>query len=106
MKTLLVGINAKYYHTNLAIRNIRKFCHPYDIEIFETTINDSTDFMLESVVEKEPDVVGISCYIWNIEIALNLAENIKKILPKVILVLGGPEASYDVHSFRGRGNCF
>lgn len=78
MKTLLVGINAKYYHTNLGIRNIRKFCHPYDIEIFETTINDSRDFMLENVVEKGPDVVGISCYIWNIEIALNLAENIKK----------------------------
>ncbi|HAA81440.1 MAG: Radical SAM domain protein [Caldanaerobacter subterraneus] len=103
MKTLLVGINAKYYHTNLAIRNIRKFCHPYDIEIFETTINDSTDFMLESVVEKEPDVVGISCYIWNIEIALNLAENIKKILPKVILVLGGPEASYDVDNLLSKG---
>lgn len=96
MKILLVGINAKYYHTNLAIRNIRKFCHSYDIEIFETTINDSIDFMLESVVEMEPDVVGISCYIWNIEIALNLAESIKKILPKVILVLGGPEASYDI----------
>ncbi|HHW56391.1 MAG TPA: B12-binding domain-containing radical SAM protein [Clostridia bacterium] len=103
MKTLLIGINAKYYHTNLAIRNIKKFCYPYDIEIFDTTINDSTDFMLETVSEEKPDIVGISCYIWNIEIALNLAENIKKILPEVILVLGGPEVSYDVENLLPKG---
>lgn len=103
MKVLLVGINAKYYHTNLAIRNIKKFCQPYDIEIFEATINDSTDYMLESVIEKKPDVVGISCYIWNIEIALNLAENVKKILPNVVMVLGGPEASYDVENLLSKG---
>ncbi|MGB9680130.1 MAG: B12-binding domain-containing radical SAM protein [Thermoanaerobacteraceae bacterium] len=103
MKTLLVGINAKYYHTNLAIRNIKKYCNSYNIEIFETTINDSVDFMLEAIIEKKSDIVGFSCYIWNIEIILNLAENIKKINPNILIVLGGPEATYDAENFIKKG---
>lgn len=103
MKTLLVGINAKYYHTNLAIRNIKKYCNNYNIEILETTINDSIDFMLEAIIEKKPDIVGFSCYIWNIEIILNLAENIKKIKPNILIVLGGPEASYDAENLIKKG---
>lgn len=96
MKALLVGLNAKYYHTNLAIRNIKKYCSSYDIETFEATINDSIDYILENIAEKGADIVGFSCYIWNIELVLRLSENIKKINPEAIIVLGGPEVSYDI----------
>ena len=43
MKTLLVGINSKYVHTNLAIRNIKAYCNDDDIYIYEATINDNVD---------------------------------------------------------------
>ncbi|SNX55265.1 B12-binding domain-containing radical SAM protein [Thermoanaerobacterium sp. RBIITD] len=98
MKTVLVGLNAKYYHTNLAIRNIKWYCKPMEIEILEMTINDDTDYILYEILKKMPDVVGFSCYIWNIEKVLKLCEYIKKVKKEIIIVLGGPEASYDAEN--------
>lgn len=95
MKILLVGINAKYIHTNLAIRNIAAFCGSKDIEIFEGTINDNMDDILDEIVLRQPDLVGFSCYIWNVEHVRYLAENLKKVKPEILVVLGGPEVSYD-----------
>jgi len=95
MRTLLVGINAKYVHTNLAIRNIAAYLKDEDISIYEATINDHVDGTLEYIVSFNADVIGFSCYLWNIEEVLYLAENIKKIRPETVIVLGGPEVSYD-----------
>jgi len=98
MKTLLVGINAKYVHTNLAIRNIAACLRSEDINIYEATINDSLDGILEDIMGYNADVVGFSCYLWNIEGVLYLAENIKKIKPETVIVLGGPEVSYEIEN--------
>jgi radical SAM superfamily enzyme YgiQ (UPF0313 family) len=95
MKILLIGVNAKYVHTNLAIRNIAAFCGLEDIEIFEGTINDNMDDILDEIIFKQPDIVAFSCYIWNIEDIHYLAENLKKVRPEVVIVFGGPEVSYD-----------
>ncbi|MBP2072231.1 B12-binding domain-containing radical SAM protein [Thermoanaerobacterium butyriciformans] len=103
MKTLLVGLNAKYYHTNLAIRNIKWYCKPMEIEILEMTINDDTDYVLYEILKKMPDVVGFSCYIWNIEKVLKLCEYIKKVKKEIIVVLGGPEVSYDAENLLKSG---
>lgn len=102
MKTLLVGINAKYIHTNLAIRNIVAYCPDEDISIYEATINDSIDSILEHIISYKADVIGFSCYLWNIEDVLYLSENIKKINPKIIIVLGGPEVSYEFEDILGQ----
>ncbi|HHX24689.1 MAG TPA: B12-binding domain-containing radical SAM protein [Thermoanaerobacterales bacterium] len=96
MKTLLVGINAKYIHTNLAIRNISAYCNDEDITIYEATINDSIDCILEDIISAEAQIVGFSCYLWNINDVLYLGENVKKIKPDTTIVLGGPEVSYEV----------
>lgn len=95
MKTLLVGINAKYIHTNLAIRNIAAYLKDEDISIYEATINDNLDGILEDIMSYEADVVGFSCYLWNIEDVLYISENIKKLKPETVIVLGGPEVSYE-----------
>ncbi|HHU55592.1 MAG TPA: DUF4080 domain-containing protein [Acholeplasmataceae bacterium] len=89
MKTLLVGINAKYIHTNLAIR-LLKVNSDYPVDIKEFTIKDDPDKVLEYV--NQYDLVGFSCYIWNIEYIKAL---LKKIDRKVIVLLGGPEVSYN-----------
>ncbi|MDD4569753.1 MAG: radical SAM protein, partial [Tepidanaerobacteraceae bacterium] len=96
MKTLLVGINAKYIHTNLAIRNIAAYCRNEDIIFYEATINDNIDNILEDIMDYNADLIGFSCYLWNIEDVLYIAENIKKIKSETVIVLGGPEASYEV----------
>ncbi len=93
---LLTAINAKYIHSNLAVYSLKANAHEYasDVEICEYTINHREEEILSSLYEKKPKCVGFSCYLWNVEYTFNLAKNLKKILPEVLLVVGGPEVSY------------
>lgn len=97
MKKLLVGINSKFIHSNLAIRYIQKYGEGVGmtIHIAEYTINQSCDYILEEIVNQEPDVIGFSCYLWNIDYIVRLSKVLKKVLPKVQIIYGGPEVSYD-----------
>lgn len=100
MKTLLVGINAKFIHSNLAIRSISKYAkeiHNLDIDIAEYTINQRCEFILQEIYKQDPDILGFSCYIWNFELIKRLCNEIKKILPDTIIVLGGPEVSFNAN---------
>ncbi len=63
MRTLLVGINAKYIHTNLAIRNLAAYIKDKIISFYEATINDSIDDVLEDIMAYDADVIGFSCYL-------------------------------------------
>ena len=97
MKILLTAVNAKFIHSSLALRSLKKYASKYSENIFlkEFTINQETDFILSEIYKEKPDVIGFSCYIWNIGIISELVENLKKILPKTIIILGGPEVSYE-----------
>lgn len=95
-KVVLTALNAKYFHTNLALRCLKAAAGAHhDIEIVERTINDNMDDVLEEIVALRPDSVGFSCYIWNIEHVLFLADNLKKVLPDCFLFMGGPEVSFE-----------
>lgn len=63
--------------------------------MLEYTINDDPGAVLSLVYGEKPDVAAFSCYIWNIRHVLGLAANLKKVLPELTVVLGGPEVSYD-----------
>ena len=95
-KIVLAAINAKYIHSNLAVYSLKANAGKYeeDIELAEYTINHQKEEILAGIYRKKPDVVGFSCYIWNIEYVLDVAENLKKICPQVEIILGGPEVSY------------
>jgi len=97
-KILLVGINAKYIHSNPAIRCLKSYAEQKDpslsIGLLESTINKSPDEILEKIIAFKPDLVGFSCYIFNIETVLKLTGSIKKIFPDCHILLGGPEAGY------------
>lgn len=95
MKTLISALNAKYVHSSLAVRCIKKYCAGFDVETKDYTINDSTDAIISDIFEKNPDVTAFSCYIWNVEKVLYICECLKKANPKFITVLGGLEVSYD-----------
>ncbi|NDL67231.1 B12-binding domain-containing radical SAM protein [Anaerotalea alkaliphila] len=96
-KVLLVAINAKFIHTNPAVRHLRERLQMPGIagEVLECTVNQRVDHILKGIVSKEPDVVGFSCYLWNIAYVQALVANLKKVLPRVRILLGGPEVSYD-----------
>ncbi|WP_099469615.1 B12-binding domain-containing radical SAM protein [Konateibacter massiliensis] len=97
MKILLVAINAKYIHSNLAVHNLKAYASKYadEIEIAEFTINHRQDYILEEIYKKKPDMVAISCYIWNFQYVKEITMDLNKLLPSVPIWLGGPEVSYD-----------
>lgn len=95
MKTVFAALNAKYIHTNLAIRSIGKYCKDFSPEICEYTINDNLDSVIASLHMRKADVMAFSCYIWNIEEILYITQCLKKVRPELIIILGGYEVSYD-----------
>ncbi|XQY93170.1 B12-binding domain-containing radical SAM protein [Metabacillus sp. HB246100] len=96
MKTVLSTLNAKYIHTSLSIRYLKAYAAPlYDVELAEYTIKDPAMNVVTDLYTKKPDIVGFSCYIWNIEETIKIIKMLKKIDPTLIIVLGGPEVTYD-----------
>ena len=88
MKELvLVAINAKYIHTNLAVRSLKAQLPDFDVEILEMSINDPLHRIVKLLLDQDTKRIGFSCYIWNMEIVLKLAEVIKKRNPRYRLFL-------------------
>lgn len=97
MKVLLAAVNAKYIHSNLAVHSLKAYARTYteEIEVAEYTINQTFDAILQDIYRRKPDLLGISCYLWNIEYVGQLLRELPKILPDTKIWLGGPEVSYD-----------
>lgn len=94
---MVTTLNAKYIHTNLALRYLKSYAQDsFDITIKEFTIKDPAMHIVSELYALKPDVIGFSCYIWNIEESIPLFSMLKKVLPETKIVLGGPEVSYDV----------
>ena len=101
MKALLVAINSKYIHSNLALRYLRANTEDlnYECMLKEFTINDRKENILEKIIMEKADLVAFSCYIWNLEYVEELANLIKSVKPSTEIIFGGPEVSYDSESF-------
>lgn len=98
MKFLLVAINSKYIHSNPAVYSLRSYAGPElgkYAEIVEYTINHAFTDVLADIYKRKPDVIGFSCYIWNIGMVWELVTELHKLMPHVPIWLGGPEVSYD-----------
>ncbi len=94
MRTLLTTLNAKYIHTNLAIRILYELNYGYEgLEWKEFAIKEDKDDVAQKCAKFE--VVAFSCYIWNITQTLEVAKRIKAINPSIKILLGGPEVSYE-----------
>ena len=109
MKFLLAALNAKYIHSNPGIYSLKAYaerqmeCDPSDalgkqklsVELGEYTINNQMGDILKDIYLRKPDMVGFSCYIWNISWVMELVRDLPLVLPEVEIWLGGPEVSYD-----------
>ncbi len=103
MKVVLATLNAKYIHTCLAIRYLKAYCQEaFPIELAEYTIKDPALQIVSDLYQRDPQVVGFSCYIWNIEETVQIIRMLKKIQPALRIVLGGPEVSYDTKEWMER----
>ena len=101
MRFLLTAVNAKYIHSNPAVYSLQAYACQEDptlkeqIFVAEYTINQQMEDVLADLYEHRPDVIGFSCYIWNIPYIEKLVRELKKLLPQVQIWLGGPEVSFD-----------
>lgn len=105
MKVLLVAINAKYIHSNLAVFSLCRYakerCKTRDIEIdiAEYTINNRIEEIVPDIYKMKADVIAFSTYIWNVEYVTKIATAIRKVMPQVTIWGGGPEISYRAAEF-------
>ncbi len=103
MKILLTTLNAKYIHTNLAIRLLYELNHEYEgLDWKEFTIKEDKDDIAKECAQY--DVVAFSCYIWNITQTLEVTERIKQLNPRAKILLGGPEVSYEYENVISRND--
>ena len=95
MKVLLTTLNAKYIHTNLAIRLLYELNYEKHEGLAwkEFNIKENRDEVAEKCAVY--DVVAFSCYIWNITQTLDVCKKIKQLNPNTKILLGGPEVSYE-----------
>lgn len=101
MKVLLVAINAKYIHSNLAVHSLRASAGVFQekVEVAEYTINQRKDEILEDVYRRNPTVLCFSVYVWNLEYVEAIATEFHKLMPEVPIWVGGPEVSHEVEVF-------
>lgn len=101
-KFLLIGINAKYIHSNPAIRSLKSYVDSElqsCVELVEYTINNRSEEILADIFKHKPDAIGFSVYIWNVKIVKELIKNLSKILPDTDIYLGGPEVSFESDTY-------
>lgn len=101
MKFLLVGVNASYSHTCLAVRSICEYIKqntPINqssvCDFSEFTINQPIAEIYRGIFEQKPDVILFSTYIWNAEFICKIIADLKNILPNSLIFAGGPEFGF------------
>jgi len=92
----LTSLNSRYTHSSIGLRYI--YANLKELQanatILEFSINDAIQTVAEKLLTNKPDVIGIGVYIWNVSQTAELIHIVKKISPKTIIILGGPEVSY------------
>ena len=105
---VLLAINSKFIHSNPAVwlikAGVEAFAQAaYDVNVVEATIHQSSDEIADEVSAFEPDIIGVSTYIWNASMLPDLLYVIRKRLPDIQIILGGPEAENNMEHWLSNG---
>lgn len=94
---LLSTLNARYSHASLGLRCLRANLGSLHKQsaIKEFVIGQKTEEIAEAILNESPKILGLGVYIWNCEESLKLVLMLKAIRPDLIIILGGPEVSYE-----------
>lgn len=97
---LLCTLNSTYQHAAFGLRyllaNMQELKGHTDI--LEWTIKENPRVIVEKILLHQPKIVGFGVYIWNTDEILQVITILKKIAPKIIIVLGGSEVSYETET--------
>ncbi|MEA3290102.1 MAG: DUF4080 domain-containing protein [Campylobacterota bacterium] len=94
---ILTTLNGRYSHSAIGLRYL--YANLKELQskslIKEYVIKERMQDIALDILSFNPKIVGIGVYIWNVTDVYELIHIIKKVSPKTIIVLGGPEASYE-----------
>lgn len=99
MRLTLTALSSQYIHMPLAPFCLKKAVDALpdvDTSIVDTNINDTPQSILRSLMATKPDMLGFSMYIWNRDMTCRLIRMVKALDPSIIVVAGGPEATFSV----------
>lgn len=100
MKVLIATLNAKYIHTALSLRLLYVASyHDFDVSIKEYTIKECLEDICNDILSMNIDVLALSCYIWNVSYLKQLCSILKEKQPSLIIIMGGPEVTYEPQHF-------
>lgn len=94
---VLATLNARYHHCAFGLRYLLANMGSLrdQTRLLEFTINQPTLEVLDAILAQHPRIVGLGVYIWNVDETTRLVADLKRVAPDVIVVLGGPEISYE-----------
>ena len=97
MKIILTTLNSRFTHSSIGLRYLYANMNELqeETQILEFSINDALQTIAEDILTHSPEIIGIGTYIWNASEVQELIHIIKKVSPQIIIVLGGPEVSYE-----------
>jgi radical SAM superfamily enzyme YgiQ (UPF0313 family) len=99
---VLSTLNAKYIHAAFGLRYLMANLGELRARacIAEFDINQRPLDIAEGILARDPMIVGLGVYIWNVAETTEVVAAIKRVRPEIIIVLGGPEVSYEVDQQR------
>lgn len=100
LTAVICALNSQYIHSSLApwclLAGVEAYCESgITADVIEGTVNEKIENITQRITAKKPQVIGFCCYIWNITAIIQLIKIIKNELPDTIIILGGPEVSYN-----------
>lgn len=95
---LLTTLNAKYAHAAFGLRYLVANMGELGdrTELIEFTIDQRPIEVVEAIVAASPQIVGLGVYIWNAEASAAIVELLRRVAPKICIVVGGPEVSHEI----------
>jgi radical SAM superfamily enzyme YgiQ (UPF0313 family) len=107
-KVVLVGIAGSNNAFCLSLYNLKAYAYndpevrrTWDIQVLQhplinvTQVANRVPPLANAIVAQRPDLVGFSCYMWNLNVLCQLAQELRKRLPEANLLWGGPEMATD-----------
>ncbi|GHA03928.1 B12-binding domain-containing radical SAM protein [Arenicella chitinivorans] len=97
---VLCTLNARYIHASFGLRYLKANLGELSAqcEIQEFTLDARPEDVVELILASNPKIVGFGVYIWNVVQTEKVVSLLKVVAPDVIVVLGGPEVSYEYES--------
>ncbi len=97
---VLTTLNAKYIHAAFGLRylmaNLGELRARADLVEFD--INQRPLDIAEVLLARAPKIIGFGIYIWNVAETFEVVTAIKRVSPDTLIIVGGPEVSYEYDS--------